>query len=107
MSRTGEPRRRLPRLTLRIQLTLLYAGPFFLSGAALLAVPILQTRSTVPAGLPLGAPHPAQPEPHIHRVLAASAIGLAVMVLVSFVLGWLIAGRFLRPLRTITATAQD
>ena len=98
---------RLPRLTLRIQLTLLYAGPFFLSGAVLLAIPVLQTRHTAPAGLQIGAPHPAQPEPHVHRVLAASAIGLAVMVLLSFVLGWLIAGRFLRPLRAITATAQD
>jgi signal transduction histidine kinase len=29
------------------------------------------------------------------------------MVVISFVLGWLIAGRFLRPLRTITATARD
>ncbi|GAB2807895.1 HAMP domain-containing sensor histidine kinase [Actinoallomurus bryophytorum] len=107
MTRTGGPRRRLPRLTLRIQLTLLYAGPFFLSGAALLAIPILQVNDTEPAGLQIGAPHPALPEPHVHRVLAASGIGLAVMVLVSFVLGWLIAGRFLRPLRMITATAQD
>ena len=98
---------RLPRLTLRIQLTLLYAGPFFLSGAVLLAIMVLQTNDTVPAGSPFGAPHPDQPEPHVHRVLAASAIGLAVMVVVSFVLGWLIAGRFLRPLRAITATAQD
>jgi signal transduction histidine kinase len=107
MTRAREPRRRLPRLTLRLQLTLLYAGPFFVSGVALLAIPILQTNDTEPAGPQFGAPHPAQPEPHIHRVLAASAIGLAVMVLVSFVLGWLVAGRFLRPLRTITATAQD
>ena len=29
------------------------------------------------------------------------------MVVVALVLGWLIAGRFLRPLRTITATARD
>ncbi|HZE32683.1 MAG TPA: HAMP domain-containing sensor histidine kinase [Actinoallomurus sp.] len=98
---------RLPHLTLRIQLTLLYAGPFFLSGAVLLAITILQTNDTVPAGPQFGVPHPDQPEPHVHRVLAASAIGLAVMVLLSFVLGWLIAGRFLRPLRAITATAQD
>jgi signal transduction histidine kinase len=101
------PRFHLPRLTLRIQLTLLYAGPFFLSGVVLLGLTVLQTNNTVPAGPEFGVPHPEQPEPHTHRVLAASSIGLAVMVLVSFVLGWLIAGRFLRPLRTITATAQD
>ena len=29
------------------------------------------------------------------------------MVVVSLVIGWLIAGRFLKPLRTITATARD
>ena len=32
------------RRTLRTQLTLLYAGPFFVSGVLLLSVPILQSR---------------------------------------------------------------
>src|SRR4029453_12997151 len=41
------------------------------------------------------------------RLLPASVVGLAVMVVIALVLGWLIAGRFLRPLRTITATARD
>jgi len=36
-----------------------------------------------------------------------SAITLALMAAVSGVLGWLIAGRVLRPLRTITATARE
>src|SRR5487761_1493329 len=35
------------------------------------------------------------------------AVVLAIMVLVSLPLGWLIAGRLLRPLRTITSTARD
>jgi signal transduction histidine kinase len=33
-------------------------------------------------------------------------LAFAVMVVLSLVLGWLVAGRFLRPLRTITATAR-
>jgi signal transduction histidine kinase len=110
MSRPRKPvsALRLPRRTLRMQLTLLYAGPFFVSGAALLAIPILQTKQTVPAGSQGGgALPPAQQGPGVHRLLVGSAVGLTVMALLSFVLGWLVAGRFLRPLRTITATARD
>ena len=47
------------------------------------------------------------PATDAHRVFTASAIGLAVLAVLSLALGWLIAGRFLRPLRTITATARD
>jgi signal transduction histidine kinase len=95
---------RLPRRTLRVQLTLLYAGPFFVSGAVLLAVPLVGSRSSGPANDPVGA---HLPPAEVHRQVSVYAVGLAVMVVVSFVLGWLIAGRFLRPLRTITATARD
>jgi signal transduction histidine kinase len=107
----------MPRRTLRTQLTLLYAGPFFVSGVLLLFVPIMQTRETVPAGTqsdpsglsgPGSGPGPGmQPGPDMSRILTVSAVALAAMVLVSIVLGWLVAGRFLRPLRTITATARD
>lgn len=98
---------RVPRPTLRLQLTLLYAGPFLLSGAALLTIVLPQTKQTVPAGFqPNPGPAPSQGT-DLHRLLTASAVGLAVMVVIALVLGWLIAGRFLRPLRTITATARD
>jgi signal transduction histidine kinase len=96
----------MPRRTLRTQLTLLYAGPFLVSGIALLAIPLLGTKQTVHAG-PNGIGPSTPQDGNVHQVLIASAIGLAVMVVISFVLGWLIAGRFLRPLRTITATARD
>jgi signal transduction histidine kinase len=98
---------RVPRRTLRLRLTLLYAGPFLVSGAALLTIPLLGTKHTVPAGSQGGVGPSAPQGSNIHLPLIASAIGLAVMVLISFVLGWLVAGRFLRPLRTITATARD
>jgi len=96
---------RRPRPTLRLQLTLLYAAVFSVSGAALLAVPLLGASSTQPAGQPDGTRTP--PPDVTHPAFGASAVGFAVMVVVSLVLGWLIAGRFLRPLRTITATARD
>ena len=41
------------------------------------------------------------------HVLLASAVALAGMLLVALVVGWLVAGRILRPLRAITATARD
>jgi len=97
--------RRPPRLTLRAQLTLLYAGFLVAAGVAVLAIPIF----TIRAGLPVNAT--------AHDIALANAsqqaqqfratITLLALAAVSLVVGWLIAGRFLRPLRTITATARD
>jgi signal transduction histidine kinase len=42
----------------------------------------------------------------LHALLVQSGIALAVMAALAFGLGWLVAGRVLRPLRAITATAQ-
>jgi signal transduction histidine kinase len=97
----------MARRTLRMQLTLLYAVPFFVSGAILLAIPLLQASQTEPAGPHGGGVPSGPPEVHFHRLLAGSAVGLAGMAVISLLLGWLIAGRFLRPLRAITATARD
>jgi signal transduction histidine kinase len=43
----------------------------------------------------------------LHQLLIESGIGLGLMALLSLVLGWLMAGRVLRPLRTITATTRN
>ena len=43
----------------------------------------------------------------LHLLLFFSAIVLAVMAIIAIVIGWLMAGRFLGPLRTITAAARD
>jgi signal transduction histidine kinase len=51
------------------------------------------------------AQHSQQP-PVSHELLVGSLIALGVMAAVSAVLGWLMAGHALRPLRTITATAR-
>ncbi|HVY77899.1 MAG TPA: HAMP domain-containing sensor histidine kinase [Solirubrobacterales bacterium] len=42
----------------------------------------------------------------LHQLLVQSGIALAIMTVVSIALGWLVAGRVLRPLRAMTATAQ-
>jgi signal transduction histidine kinase len=82
---------------------LLYAGPFFLAGAGLLTVPLLGVRQSVPAG---SAPAP-EPVNQVQFPFTIWTVSLAVLVVLSMGLGWLVAGRFLRPLRTITATARE
>jgi len=54
----------------------------------------------------LAAAQHSQPPSPTHELLVGSLIALAVMAAVSAILGWLMAGHALRPLRTITATAR-
>ena len=71
--------------------------------------------TTTTHGPPRGAPNPTQLEAQaqrqhsntLHQLLIQSAIALALMSLASILLGWLIAGRVLRPLRTITSTTRE
>ena len=42
-----------------------------------------------------------------HRPLIASALALAVMGALTHAIGWLVAGRLLRPLRTISPTTKE
>jgi signal transduction histidine kinase len=96
---------RRPRLTLRAQLTLLYAGFFFAAGVAVLLIPVFTIRTSTPAGAT--AAQIAQINAGAQAQVTRAAIALAALVVVSLAVGWLISGRFLRPLRTITATARD
>jgi signal transduction histidine kinase len=43
----------------------------------------------------------------LHQLLVQSGFALAIMAVVSIALGWLVAGRVLRPLRTMTTTARE
>jgi signal transduction histidine kinase len=120
-----------PGPTLRRRLALLYAGLCFGSGLVLLVVadlPLLTfgrtSRATPPGGgssnPPGGRPGTAGGRPgparaahlaarsvsDVHEVLMYSGIALAVLVPVSVALGWFVADRALRPLRTITAAAR-
>jgi two-component system, OmpR family, sensor histidine kinase VanS len=117
----------LPSRTVRLRLTLLYSGLFLVSGLALLATTYLLFRSStgvdliVPGGASHGSSSPgavnqvrqayaaleARHTHGLHEGLIQSGIALAIMTAVSIALGWLVAGRVLRPLRTITATTRQ
>jgi signal transduction histidine kinase len=91
--------------SLRLQLALLYGGAFVALGLALLAVSGLLVRSGSQSLNGGGGTSRNFFSGHDLRptlVLLAAAVAV-----VAVALGWLIAGRFLRPLRTITATARD
>jgi two-component system, OmpR family, sensor histidine kinase VanS len=127
----------LPSRTVRLRLTLLYSGLFLVSGVALLGTTYLLFRSNTGVDLivPTGTPHRStnpgalnhvlanpdvarnvrqmyagavERETHgLHQGLIQSGIALAIMTAVSIALGWLVAGRVLRPLRAMTATTRQ
>ncbi|HEY1486565.1 MAG TPA: ATP-binding protein [Micromonosporaceae bacterium] len=103
------------RRTLRMRLALLYSGVFFVSGIILLGIVVAlfsgrSTSKTRPVpGQPLTGGGSVADHQHgvdLHVLLISSAIALAVMVVLSFLLGWVIAGRALRPLHTMMTTAR-
>ncbi len=113
---------RLPRRTLRAQLALLYATVFCLSFVAVAAVAVIFKPNFLVSSNCAAAPHtPSHPGPcgqYAHLSFAGAIsddakqnlVGLAmvaVLAVLALGVGWLIAGRILRPLRTITATARD
>jgi signal transduction histidine kinase len=49
----------------------------------------------------------SQHDSQMHQLLVESGVALAIMAVASVALGWVVAGRVLRPLRTITETARD
>jgi signal transduction histidine kinase len=142
-------RRRWPRLTARLRLTLLFGAVFVLAGAVLLSLNYVlvqqsfhenhdevraaiarrlgtseaEVRRTLetarrngkfpspPSGLPRrpGLFRAVQAEitqSHLDRLLVQSSIALGVMAIVSVGLGWLVAGRVLRPVNEMTTTAR-
>ena len=129
-------RLRLPGRTVRVRLTVLYGILFFVSGAVLLAIAsgVTVARSSVSAAPAPNQARPgsalAQAQSRIQMLQAqlqnlqsqpasqpgqdkltsqlaiASLIALAIMTVISVALGWLVAGRALRPVREMTAAAQ-
>jgi signal transduction histidine kinase len=112
---------RLPRPTARLRLTGLYGVLFLLSGTALLAVTyLLVGRAAVQPGqvpvdirpAPLSQPHQVIAEVHqqsardLKQLLIQSPLALAIVAVLAVALGWFTAGRILRPISTITATAR-
>jgi signal transduction histidine kinase len=125
---------RHPRTTVRGRLALLYGSVFLASGIALLAITYILVDDAIrrfagvpappgriPGSLPVhhmkavGVRVPpaqsrlllqAQRTVDLHSLLLGSSIALGVMTVASMLLGWLVAGRILRPLRAITNTAR-
>jgi signal transduction histidine kinase len=133
---------RLPRRTVRVRLTALYAVLFLVSGAVLLAIvsgvtvgsssvaastPTVHGHLLVPPTTALGRadaqiralraalaqveaqqqqPSQANQSQLSHTLFFASLVALGIFTVVSAALGWLIAGRALRPVRQMTTAAQ-
>ena len=112
--RIPAPAFRRPRLTLQGRLAFLYAGLILASGVALLVLVGVLVGNGILFGsssqvAPGGPGRPGFGTVHVGGRLVdiVPAAILVIMVAISLPLGWLIAGRLLRPLRTITATARD
>jgi signal transduction histidine kinase len=104
----------LPRRTIRARLTVLVFAAFLAAGAVLLAVTVAvwQLRTggpTVALPSPTGGIRipAAQRSVDERELLVASGVALLAMGALSLGLGWLVAGRFLSPVRAITATARE
>jgi signal transduction histidine kinase len=123
----GKPRRlALPGRTVGLRFTLLYAVVFLLSGIVLLALTYLLSGGKVTSVAPGQNPPGQQPSlaaaqqriqrleaqltdveaAQSRRMLMGSLTALVVMAVASTLLGRVIAGRVLRPLRTITAATR-
>ncbi|MBE3010273.1 HAMP domain-containing histidine kinase [Microbispora sp. NEAU-D428] len=116
--------------TVRVRLTLIYSGLFLLTSVVLLVIVNTLLRQALhsriesfrPPGLGGAPPAPVAPLPGpevepfpplselarevIHYQWDVSVLAIGVLTLVSVVVGWVIAGRILRPVHRITATAQ-
>jgi signal transduction histidine kinase len=107
----------LPRRTIRVRLALSYWGVFVASGAVLLAVAVAlwQGATTTTAHLPRSSAPGSRPGAGgvttVHgsdlvQLLIVAGLALAIMAVVSIAFGWVVAGRFLQPVRAITAAAK-
>jgi signal transduction histidine kinase len=92
---------RLRRATLRAQLTALYAGLLVIVVAVVLvAAAFLFRTATAPPGVEIRNGHGTWLE-------IGSGIAIVLAVLVGMWFAWQLAGLYLRPLRTLNATARD
>ncbi|WP_386196371.1 sensor histidine kinase [Streptosporangium jomthongense] len=101
---------RLAGRSLQTRLALAYAAGIYAAGVLVLlfvAVPLASVDAATSAGRPSpGATAEAGPGIGPPRLLTGSAVALALLIPVALTLGWFVSGRFLRPLRAITATAK-
>jgi signal transduction histidine kinase len=106
---------------IRLRFTVMYMALFLLSGAGLLGITIAvfvrNTRATVPVDgqrSSAAEQHIAALQAQVHQLqaqqvrqlLIGAVVAFVVMTAISLVLGRTVAGRVLRPLRTITAATR-
>ena len=106
------------RPSLRARMTLLYGAVICASGVALLGVTqllapgLLEHGGHKAEGPGLSGAVTAGPPTRVPLTIGPSAfwsivVAFAIMAVLSLAAGWLIAGRFVRPLRAIITTARD
>jgi signal transduction histidine kinase len=119
-------RPRWPRRTVRLRLTAWYGGLFLLSGSVLLAVTyglvvqafagssadnaICQAPGTECHTIGMTQARAIAVHEHatvLSQLVSRAALALVLVAVLSVALGWFIAGRALRPVRTITAAARQ
>jgi signal transduction histidine kinase len=117
-----------PRRSLRVRLALACWGVFVVSGVPLLAVTVglwqgttSRSESTSGSEAAPGQGLPANPAGRpgsvsvtavqhsfdLHQLLIVSGIALVIMAVPAIGVGWLVAGRLLRPLRAMTTAARN
>jgi signal transduction histidine kinase len=105
----------IPHPTVRWRLTLLYTLIFLVCGAALLGITYWLFANFAysppkepfdPVMVRVEEAMSVQRSIGLHRLQLYSGIALAIMAIVSIVLGWIVAGRVLAPLRRITAATD-
>jgi two-component system, OmpR family, sensor histidine kinase VanS len=102
---------RAPGLSVRLKLTLSYAGFLMLSGALLLAAVWVFLLRDVPASrlVPTLSTFPLAFDPHNFGPAAFGAAAVAVLAFLlvfGLVGGWILAGRMLAPLTRVTAATR-
>jgi signal transduction histidine kinase len=92
--------------SLRTRLALLYGGVFLVLALVVLSIPFLAVSESVHVGstAPPVVQHPGR---SLLPTVSVVVVTLAIAVGASLGLGWLLAGRLLRPLQAIVATARD
>jgi signal transduction histidine kinase len=124
-------RRRFAPRSARLRLTMLYGALFLIAGAGLLAITyglvavagtahVFRAESDLPrapgpttndrdGGLEVVPPVPQLVEDDVDlgNLVIVSGLALMIMAVISMGLGWLMAGRVLRPLRTMTTRARQ
>ena len=117
---------RPPWHTIRLRLAATYGGLFLICGTGLVAITYALVRNSIVSyrfafAPPRGSAGPSseltvtqaralvasERASELHHLIIYSGFALAAMAVLSVALGWVAAGRALRPLRTITAAVRD